>query len=62
MFEVLRRIPIFFITGFGLVLAFTFVDYDWLFSMPARLLFVSLLALIGGFSQAMDSDLKFWRR
>lgn len=62
MFDVLRRIPIFFIIGFLLVLAFTFVDYEWLFSMPARLSFVSLWAFVGGFIQAMDADLEFWGR
>ncbi|UOL48606.1 hypothetical protein [Pseudomonas phage Astolliot] len=60
MFDVLRRIPIFFIVGFLLVLAFTFVDYEWLFSIGARTAFVIIWALVGGFIQAMDSDLEFW--
>lgn len=62
MFDVLRRVPIFFIIGFLLVLGFTFVDYEWLFSMPSRMAFVILWALVGGFIQAMDSDLEFWGR
>lgn len=60
--NIFRRIPVFFVIGFGLVLAFTFVDWNWLFSTGSRLSFVILWGLGGGFVQAMDNDLKFWGR
>ena len=61
MINKLKRVPIAIITLIMTTLVFTFVQYDWIFSMSGRFFFTTVVIVVGGFLSAMNYDLKFWK-
>lgn len=55
-----KKLPISVVWLLLMILTFTFVDYTWIFSAAARMVF-ALVSLVGAWvATAMNHDLKFW--
>lgn len=56
----IKRIPLMVIWFITLVIAFTFVKYNWIVFEAGRAIFVAVLITIGPLLAACNSELKFW--
>lgn len=56
----IKRIPLLVMWLFVLVIAFTFVKYNWIMFTVARLSFAATFLIIGPLLVAANCELKFW--